>query len=224
MYLFQYKTYPAPQIDQSIVCEPLPDDVADRILMNCPCHVDHEGFDLNEIEQEYYKQNRVSIVNDSTWYKDGGQSNGTNAIILPWVVQSDSTDLIIDHSHFVIRYPIFGKARDQITKYAANRPELFRLLSSQFKCGLDLCIDLLSDSKVQPVVHIEWDFDNSYDLQNSAFNIETLLAQTDWNVIVPAILNYNKLARLNKVDAFAQADTRAMLLFGEKSYKLLPTI
>lgn len=28
----------------------------------------------------------------------------------------------------------------------------------------------------------------------------------------------------NKVDAFVQADTRSQLLFGHKSYKLIPTL
>ena len=33
------------------ISKPLPDDVAEHVLLNYTCHVDHEGFDLNEIEQ-----------------------------------------------------------------------------------------------------------------------------------------------------------------------------
>ena len=52
------------------ISKPLPDDVAERVLLNCTCHVDHEGFDLNEIEQAYYAHNDISLEHDTTWYKD----------------------------------------------------------------------------------------------------------------------------------------------------------
>ena len=32
------------------------------------------------------------------------------------------------------------------------------------------------------------------------------------------------MARKNKLDAFTQADVRSMIIFGDKSYKLIPTI
>ena len=224
MYAFEYTTHIAPQIYQGIVCEPLPSDIAESVLLNKSCHVDHEGFDLNEIEQEYYKHNNVSLVKDTTWYKDGGMEKGSNAMILPWFEQYNTSNLIIDHSQFVFRYPIIGEAREQILAYAKQRPELLRILSVEFKCGLDLCIDYFSEDRVEPIVHIEWDFENSNDLQNAAFEVSGIIAQWKWIDSIPAILSYNQLARKKKIDAFAQADTRSMLLFGEKAYKLLATL
>jgi hypothetical protein len=41
---------------------------------------------------------------------------------------------------------------------------------------------------------------------------------------LPAILEFNKLAKDKKIDAFTQADVRSLLIFGEKSYKLIPSI
>jgi len=49
------------------ISKPLPDDIAQHVLLNYTCHVDHEGFDLNEIEQEYYKHNNVSLEHDTTF-------------------------------------------------------------------------------------------------------------------------------------------------------------
>ena len=224
MYAFEYTTHLAPMVYQGIVSEPLPEYIAELVLLNKSCHVDHEGFDLNEIEQEYYKHNNVSLVKDPTWYKDGGMENGINAIILPWFEQFNREKLIIDHSHFVFRYPIMGEAREQILKYAEQRPELLRILSVQFKCGLDLCIDYFTDTRVEPIVHIEWDFESVNDLQKASSEIENIFAKWQWIESIPAILRYNQLARKKRIDAFAQADTRSMLLFGEKSYKLLPTL
>lgn len=190
------------------------------------CHVDHEGFDLNQIEQEYYKAHGVSLVHDSTLYKDGAGVAGTHAIIQPWCEQSQRSDfdLVIDHSHFVYRYPIKGEAAEQIIKYASKRPELLRLLSSEFKCGLDLCIDIFYRGGVQTIVHIEWDYDTFDEMVGASMWVRRVCMEADWTTIVPAILTYNKIVKQHKVDAFTAANTRAQLLFGRNSYMLVPTL
>lgn len=206
--------------------DPLPDHIAEEVLLTKGCHVDHEGFDLNEIEQEYHIVNNVALQNDPTWYKDGQGATGANAIILPWIEQTEDGMLIVDHSHFVFRHPIRGTAAAQVEKYAKQRPELYRILSAEFKCGLDLCIDYLDKEKgiVQPIVHIEWDFSCQVDLRNASERVEQILQHISWKQIVPAILRYNEIAKQNSVDAFSQADTRAQLLFGQNAYKLIPTL
>lgn len=223
----KYKTYPLNvESVNGAIHYPLPDDIVEEVLLNKGCHVDHEGFDLNEIEQEYHKANGVALSNDPTWYKDGQGVSGANAIILPWIEQTEESDLIIDHSHFVFRHPIRGLAAAQVEKYATQRPELYRVLSTEFKCGLDLCIDYLdkSNRSVQPIVHIEWDFDNQLDMKEEAQRVEHILQDIKWRNIVPIILRYNILAKQKSVDAFTQADTRAQLLFGQNAYKLIPTL
>lgn len=223
----QFKTH-ALNIESEVgaIHFPLPDDIAEDVLLNKSCHIDHEGFDLNEIEQEYHKVNNVALSNDPTWYKDGNGITGANAIILPWVEQSEDGDIIVDHSHYVFRHPIRGIAAEQIEQYAAQRPELYRLLSTEFKCGLDLCIDYLDKKtkSVQPIVHIEWDFLNQLDMKKQAEKVIQIIEQIKWKQIVPLIVRYNTLAKQNQIDAFSQADTRAQLLFGQNAYKLIPTI
>jgi len=196
------------------------------LLKTGQCHVDHEGFDLNEIERAYYEVNGLSLYHDDTWYKDGGKADGTNSILQPWFVQINKSNLIIDHSHFVFRYPITGEARNQILKFSKERPELLRLLSVDFKCGLDICIDYINekDSIIEPVVHIEWDFDNMFDLIKTSLEVKQVIDNKEWIESIPSILRYNKLAKRKKVDAFDQADTRAMILFGAKAYKLISTL
>lgn len=197
------------------------------VLLELGCHIDHEGFDLNEIEQLYYKQQGIALTHDPTLYKDGGGITGATAIIQPWCIQKQvntNTSLIVDHSQFVYRFPIAGAAREQIESYIPQRPELARLLSTNFKCGLDLCIDVAVDGRVEPVVHIEWDYDSYRDLFRDRHIVEDNVRDMDYDTIINAILHYNKLARKNKVDAFVQADTRSQLLFGHKSYKLIPTL
>lgn len=204
----------------------LPEEIAENILLNKSCHVDHEGFDLNEVEQEYHKYNNIALSNDPTWYKDGQGVSGANAIILPWIEQTEDGDLIIDHSHYVFRHPIRGTAAMQVEDYAVRRPELYRILSTEFKCGLDLCIDYIDKKKktVQPIVHIEWDFTCQVEMRKQAETVESILQQINWKQIVPIILRYNDIAKQNSVDAFSQADTRAQLLFGQNAYKLIPTL
>jgi len=194
--------------------------------LNYGCHVDHEGFDLNQIEQEYHKAHKVQLNHDPTLYKDGAGPAGTYAIIEPWCYQSEHSDfgLVVDHSHFVYRYPIQGLAAEQIRDSIKKRPELLRLLTPTFKCGLDLCIDYFKQDTVQPIVHIEWDYSNLDDMKWAATKIRNLCIEMDWEVMVPAIIAYNKLAKSLGIDAFTQANTRSQLLFGQNSYMLIPTI
>jgi hypothetical protein len=226
VYTFDFICHNISNINQNVICNPLPEDIAKDIFLNGTCHVDHEGFDLNEIEQALYTHNDVQLIKDTTWYKDGGQIAGTNAIIYNWVEQSNftNTNLILDHSQFVVKYPIVGAAREQLLQYTIDRPELLRLLSIGFKCGLDLCIDCYNGDRVEPILHIEWDFDNYDDVVKCAHLVTTTLQSLDWTTIVPVILRFNAISRKNKIDAFSQADTRAMIIFGERSYKLIPSI
>lgn len=226
MMQVNYKYYTPYSVNQNIVHNPLSSVIAAVLLKTGQCHVDHEGFDLNEIERAYYEVNGLSLYHDDTWYKDGGQEVGTTAILQPWFVQTNKSSLIIDHSHFVFRYPITGEARTQILEYSKERPELLRLLSVNFKCGLDLCIDYINeeDNIIEPVVHIEWDFDDMFDLIKSASEVKQLIDNKEWIESIPSILRYNKLAKRKKVDAFYQADTRSMILFGAKAYKLISTL
>ncbi len=190
------------------------------------CHVDHEGFDLNQLEQEYYKAHGVLLTHDPTLYKDGAGAAGTHAIIQPWCEQQERSDfdLVVDHSHFVYRYPIKGEAAMQISEYAERRPELLRLLAPEFKCGLDLCLDIFYRGSVQTIVHIEWDYDNFEEMDFTSKVIRGMCMQMEWAKMVPAILSYNSLAKSRKVDAFTQANTRSQLLFGKNSYMLVATL
>ncbi len=163
------------------------------------------------------------VEHDTTWYKDGDAARGAHAIIQPWLIQTNESELILDHSQFVFRYPISGDAAAQIKRYAKQRPELLRILSTSFKCGLDLCIDYINEERVQPVVHIEWDYTNTQDLSIGIDYVENALQHTDWNEIISVIKRFNQSSK-HSLDAFQQADFRSMLLFGCKSYKLIPTL
>jgi hypothetical protein len=107
--------------------------------------------------------------------------------------------------------------------YAKQRPELLRILSAEFKCGLDLCIDYISEDRVRPVVHIEWDYLDVSDMRIDIDYVETVLQNTNWQEIISVVKRFNMLSK-NSLDAFQQADFRSMLLFGRKSYKLIPTL
>jgi hypothetical protein len=212
-----------PSYEDIQISKPLPENVAEHVLLHSTCHVDHEGFDLNEIEQAYYAHNDISLEHDTTWYKDGDAAKGAHAIIQPWLTQIGTSELILDHSQFVVRHPLSGDAAEQVKQYAKRRPELLRILSTSFKCGLDLCIDYLTEDLVQPVVHIEWDYNNFRDMVIDADYVETVLQYTDWNEIISVIKRFNRLSK-GSLDAFQQADFRSMLLFGQKAYKLIPTL
>lgn len=210
-----------------VVCKRIyPEHLASNLLLRGSCHVDHEGFDLNEIEQSFYQTNRLEVAKDPTWYKDNVKESGTTAILQNWIEQTNKSNLIVDHSHFVFKYPIVGDAAEQVKHYASDRPELLRLLSVNFKCGLDLCIDYINKELniVEPVVHIEWDFFNVEDLKEAAAEVEAKIESGYIEKFLEPILEFNKLAKDKKLDAFTQADVRSLLIFGHKAYKLIPTL
>ena len=212
---------------------PLDEELASTLLLNGQCHVDHEGFDINEIEQRYHKQAGVLLTKDDTWYKDGGGDRATTAVLQPWIEQTNSIDydagrLIVDHSHFVYKFPIKGAAEQQVRSYAKKRPQLLRIVSSNFKCGLDLCVDILvgdqDNARLEPVFHIEWDFANYDMMEANATQLAGYVASKTWIGLVDTILEYNQYAKRNNVSAFEQADFRANLVFGQKAYRLIPTL
>lgn len=222
---YQTANFPAYQS----VTKPLEDD---SILFGGRCHVDHEGFDLNEIEQAYYSTAGIGFQKDDTWYKDG--DGFTTAIIQPWVTQidfprfEDNDEIVLDHSHFVFKYPIRGQAELQVREASKSRRELLRLVSTKYKCGLDLCLDLYTgDSnigRVEPVVHIEWDFLDPHIMNQEAIRLVGILESVDWYEVIPNIKQYNKKALSENIDAFTQADYRSNTIFGDKSYKLVSTL
>jgi hypothetical protein len=211
------------------VTKPLEDPT---ILLTGGCHVDHEGYDLNEIEQAFYRNEGISLVKDPTWYKDGGGERVTTAILQPWIDQLNEImfgedQLILDHSHFVYKFPIRGEAEQQVRQYAKQRPELLRLVSTNYKCGLDVCIDLLDgdeNGSIQPIVHIEWDYDDFEDMYRDAIIISNTLKFKTWQDHIPTIKRYNQAARKAKEEAFKQANFRSQTIFGDKAYKLIPTL
>lgn len=217
-----------------VVTKPLPQPLAKKILLSGKCHVDHEGFDLNDIEQTYYANEGLILTSDDTWYKDGDGDRKSTAILQPWFSQTNKISysnilehgeqLILDHSHFVFRLPIDGEAKEQILQFVPQRPELLRLLSVQFKCGLDFCMDLLTKTSVQPIVHIEWDYSDYDVMYNAAVELTNTISEGDWLYRVPFIKEFNKHRNLSRLGAFDQADFRSMILFNDKSYKLIPTL
>jgi hypothetical protein len=97
-------------------------------------------------------------------------------------------------------------------------------LSVNFKCGLDLCIDYYNTDRVEPIVHIEWDYETVHEMLKASKYVESIMSNHEWANTIPTIIRYNDLARKNKIDAFKQADTRSMILLGQQSYKLIPTL
>ena len=63
-----------------------------------------------------------------------------------------------------------------------------------------------------------------FDLIKTSLEVKQVIDNKEWIESIPSILRYNKLAKRKKVDAFDQADTRAMILFGAKAYKLISTL
>jgi hypothetical protein len=85
-------------------------------------------------------------------------------------------------------------------------------------------VDYFGADRVEPIVHIEWDFECLEEMREAMLYVQSTIHSRKWLSAVPILIEFNRLARLKKLDAFQQADTRSMIIFGEKSYKLIPTL
>jgi uncharacterized protein YdaL len=138
----------------------------------------------------------------------------------------------------VFRLPFTGEAANQIVYYSKQRPELLRLTSAKFKCGLDLCIDMLiyddnEYGQVHPYLHIEWDYSNYDELCKGKDYINSRILRLCSENKAKTILQYNKTILAKKQrggTAFEEADYRAFLVLEEsidvpcKAYRLIATL
>ena len=78
---------------------------------------------------------------------------------------------------------------------------------------------------IEPILHIEWDYNNTQELIQKALQVERIINTThEWKDVIPTVLRYNRIARQKNIDAFTQANTRSQILLGENAYMLIPTL
>lgn len=163
-------------------------------------YFDKDGFELTQIERDYYWVNRYPLDNttlnhccfDEKWMKLSPQA---------------PEGFIVDHCILLHRCDFTDAAREQLLRHKPERPKLSYLLNSKQKWGLDLALDYFDGENMYEVLHIEQDFHTSQECAAYKENIEKFVLATDWEDAAKRLIV--KKDEWSSLIGFAQNDWKA---------------
>lgn len=154
------------------------------ILFNAPMeYFDKDGFELNQLEQAFYKINHVELNNHLHH----------TACQRDWIIQDPTTAGVhLDHSMLIMRYDYQGQAKHQLKYFAPFRPALNKLLFVRKKWGVDISIDWVDDNNVFELLHLEVDSNSFEEIQRVKEQIENVVLSTNFEDAHKQILKRDK--------------------------------
>lgn len=159
-------------------------------------YFDNDGFELNGLEINYYKDNNVDLSNCLNHSADQKE----------WFICDDKR-FKIDHSILLQRWDFVDYAREQLLDFRNQFPQCNKYLRLQSKWGFDFALEYYDQDLVMEVLHIENDF-KSYELALEAKQFaETKILSTDWNDFVSNLKR--KKNEWEYLPAMAQNDWKA---------------
>jgi hypothetical protein len=141
-------------------------------------YYDADGFQLNTLEQRYYKQNDIPVLN----------CLGVYAAHYPWICLEPTPNFVLDHSLIISRCSFAGEAREQIAKFAQTYPQLRKYLLLQPKWGIDFALEYYTDTDYIEVLHIEQDYNNHDQAQEAKERTQQRILGTDWHDFAKNVL------------------------------------
>lgn len=164
-----------PNIKQSIEDQ----SVLDRSML----YFDKEGYELNDLEQAYYKHNSVPInriLNHACC-----QETWIESAIEP------QEGPYFDHCMIVTRWDYQEAAREQLERLSAQRPSLNKLLKIKPKWGIDLSMEYQwPNGDVTEVFHIEMDRHSISEINEWKQRVEELVFSRDWTDVAKSMLDH----------------------------------
>ena len=145
-------------------------------------YFDKEGFELNAVEQAYYRINGVHI----------GKHLHHTACQADWILgpTEPRAGAYFDHAMILTRWDYQGAARDQLEIAAQKRPQLNKLLKIKPKWGIDIAMEYQwPDGDITELFHIEIDKDNLDEIHEWKKKIEDIVLNTDWTKTAQGIMD-----------------------------------
>ena len=159
-------------------------------------YFDKDGFEINELEQAYYRDNDIFIDGMHLFHI----ANQTD-----WIMDWENSDFgcVVDHSMISTRWAFGGPAREQLIALSYRKPELNKLLAIRPKWGIDISIDYTSPTMVFEVFHFEWDDFDYETVAAKQEKIEKIVLNTDWNDAAEQLIK--RKDEWHHLDFFAQS-------------------
>jgi hypothetical protein len=140
---------------------------------------DNDGFQLNKLEQEYYKANGIEL----------GYVNNYWGARYDWIV-IDSPKFIIDHSMLATRCKYEGEALAQIERHMADHPYLKKFTKIRPKWGIDFALEHIDGDDFMEVIHLEYDFARLDIALETKAAYQQKILQTDWNHFAQQLIRH----------------------------------
>ncbi len=142
-------------------------------------YFDKDGFELNQLEQLYYRANDIKL--NSHLYHAACQHD--------WITQSapPKTGAAVDHSMILYRYGYVGEARWQLHHHKNADKSIFKLLQIRSKWGLDFSIDWIDYIGTFEIFHVEADRLDFNDFLEIKEKTEQIILNIDYNDAASAL-------------------------------------
>ena len=140
-------------------------------------YFDNDGFQLNKLEQIYYKTDGIKI----------GECLGVVSAHEPWIEASNEARLIVDHSFIVTRYQYVEAAREQLFKLSDLFTYLRKYTLLRPKWGIDFALEYSGKEYIE-VVHIERDYSSYQQAAEAKANLEHFIVKQDWEHIAQQLI------------------------------------
>lgn len=188
------------------ITKPLNDQV---VLDTTMKYFDKDGFEINLLEQEYYKNNNVDISQEHLFHI---------ANHVDWIVDIESSTFgcVVDHSMISTRWQFEGAAKEQLIRLSYQKPELNKLLAIRPKWGIDFSLDYVYPGGCMELFHIEADYWTFDEAQEGKWKAEQLILNTDWQDQAETVLK--KKDQWIDLNADDQADWKAQYFGWDRAF------
>lgn len=140
-------------------------------------YFDNDGFELTELEKDFYRSNNVILSNCLNHEADQKI----------WFSCSDE-NFYLDHSLLLQRWEMTDDAKEQI-KENSFIPQSKKYLKLRKKWGLDFALEYNKEEEIIEVLHIENDYSELDNALNAKENLEKKILSTDWYCFVNKLIN-----------------------------------
>ena len=167
-------------------------------------YYDKDGFELCRAEQLFYRAMGHPIdnpiLNHTCWQETWFQ------------LETNNTNLILDHCMFLCRSNFENDAYQQLAKIKSKYPKAGLLLKTKPKWGFDFALDAVHNGEIFEVIHIEYDSYDYENFSNRMIHFDYIVRHTDW--IDAAKRVWQQRDQWQHLKGFDQNNWKAKFLIG----------
>lgn len=157
-------------------------DSLEPILKADLTNFNRTGFDISELEKEYYKKNEVELIPSDTTFTEINFHNHW-PLKQPWFTLSKHPNIFVNKANLYTRYGFSGRARYELEKILFHKPEVARILSISPYWALEIQIDWIAGAESYELLNVFKVYDEVELFKFDKLIVEDVLnAIKDWEL------------------------------------------